>query len=56
MSRDLGADWGVPYYNRRKPDMYLIGQIRSKIADIDSKIMLLEEEKFELHKLLKGEK
>jgi hypothetical protein len=56
MSIDSGADWGVPYYNRVKPDRYMISQIRSKIADIDSKIMLLEKEKFELHKLLNGEK
>jgi hypothetical protein len=56
MSKDFGADWGIPYYNRIKPDRYMISQIRSKIADIDRKIMYLEKEKLELHKLLNGEK
>jgi len=56
MSRDSGADWGIPYYNKRKPDRYMLSQIQSKIDDIESKILLLEKEKFELHKLLNGEK
>jgi len=50
MAKDLGADWGIPYYNRKKPKSYMEEQKKARISCIDNQIRLLQEEKNKIFK------
>lgn len=52
MSRDLGADWGVPYYNKPKPMKYQLAQYHARLEAIDMQIKTLEKEKQQLISLI----
>jgi hypothetical protein len=48
MSRDSGANWGYPYYNKPKPMRYQLAQYQFRLEAIDLQIKALEKEKQEL--------
>jgi hypothetical protein len=48
MSRDSGANWGYPYYNKPKPMSYKLAQYQSRLEAIELQIKALEKEKQEL--------
>jgi vacuolar-type H+-ATPase subunit D/Vma8 len=48
MSKDSGANWGYPYYNRPKPTRYQLAQYQSRLETIERQIKALEKEKQEL--------
>lgn len=52
MSKDLGADWGIPYYNKPKPPDFNAKQCNSRIASIERQIRILQQEKENLINLL----
>jgi len=45
MSKDLGADWGIPYYNKPKPPGFMTEQYQSRLNHIDDQIKALQKER-----------
>lgn len=52
MTKDPGADWGIPYYNKPKPARYQLAQYQARLEAIEMQIKTLEEEKQQLTSLI----
>ena len=45
MPKDLGTDWGIPYYNKPKPPDFMTEQYQSRLNHIDDQIKALQKER-----------